>query len=433
MDKVDIAALIALITLGASLVVYIVQQQIQHAQFFNQCAKSLYSSNPMEQNTAAILLRSFLKCKRFNILERNFKKETKNLMVVLLRSPISATLQKTLADGFSYADDLRGQDMQHVNLLGALIKPQSRINYELTLKDRYKKSRLSMKKADFFYAILQECSINNVDATGAVFYCAIMSGTNFKNCILKEADFRSCNIRRVVFDEDCILEEAKFDGAIGINEAVVKVKEIVDNKSVTNKYYLDAFLDAKGVFHHDRSFGNLYKSHSENINIFISKLGAMDSQQTLHYEAIKNIVDEYDRFNVCTIERHQYRPVSQLIDIETKLNDCDGCVIFAFDYLEVNSGAIHKNVVGDDRQIIKDKHFASPWLHIETALANAKQKPCLIIFDQDLQRNGMFDELIARSDKNIVCLPFTDTISKDSSELMRWVQLVHEYHQRKQN
>ena len=425
----DIAAIIASITLVVSLVVYIVQQQIQHAHFFNQCAKSLYSSNPMEQNTAAILLRSFLKHQTINLLERNFKKETKNLMVVLLRSSIPSTLQKTLADGFSYANDLSGQDMQHVNMMGALIKPQSRINYELTSKTKYKESRLSLKKADFFYAILQECSINNVDATGAIFYCTIMSGTKFKNCILRDAIFTCANIRNVIFDEDCDLEGADFSDAIGINESFVEAK-VNNNDEKAQRISLNEFLDAKGIFHKDRQLGNRYQHSSKNINIFVSKLGAMDSQQTLHFEAIKNIIDGYDNFKLCSIERWQYRPVSQLIDIDTKLESCDGCVIFAFEYLQVVSGTIHKNVVGDDRQTIKNMNFASPWLHIETALANGKQKPCLIIYDEDLQRDGMFDELISRSDKNLVCLPFTDTINKDNPQLMNWVQLVHEYHQR---
>lgn len=430
--NMDIAAIIALITFGVSIVVYIVQQQIQYTQFFNQCAKSLYSSNPMEQNTAAILLRSFLKSKRWNLLERNFKRETKNLMVVLLRGPIPATLQKTLADGFSYADDLSGQDLQNVNLLNALIKPQSRIDYELTQKEKYKEKRLSLRKADFFYAILQECSINNVDAKGAIFYCAIMPGTKFRNCILKEANFCCCNIKNVTFDEDCNLEGAIFTGAIGIDKASIKVKK-ADNNGKTETVCISEYLDKNGIFHHDKTLGNQYIQNSENINVFVSKLGAMDSQQILHYEAIKNIIDGYDDFKLCSIERHQYRPVSQLVDIETKLEDCDGCVIFAFNYLKVNSGVIHMNVIGDDHQTINEANFASPWLHVETALANGRQMPCLIIYDKDLHRDGMFDEIISKSDKNLICLPFSDTIKKNKAEMTKWVQLVHEYHESRKN
>ena len=42
-------------------VVYIVQQQSRNSQLFHECAKSLHSDNPIEQSTAAILLRAFLK------------------------------------------------------------------------------------------------------------------------------------------------------------------------------------------------------------------------------------------------------------------------------------------------------------------------------------------------------------------------------------
>jgi len=97
----------------------------------------------------------------------------------------------------------------------------------------------------------------------------------------------------------------------------------------------------------------------------------------------------------------------------------------------VESGVIHQNVVGNDHQVIKDKNYASPWLHIETALANGKQMPCLIIYDQDLQRNGMFDEMISRSDKNLICLPFSSGINKNTPEILEWVQRVNEYYQRK--
>ena len=424
---------VSVLTILISLVVYIIQQQIQNANLFNRCAISLHSTNSMEQNTAAILLRSFLKHKRWNILGRNYKKETKNLMVVLLRNSIPTTLQKTLADGFSFADDLSGQDMQKINMLGALIKPQSRIDYEITKKKMFKNKRLSLKKADFYYAVLQECSINNVDATGAIFYCAIMSSTNFKNCILKDANFICSNIRFVVFDEDCDLEGAMFDGAIGIDQAIVKMKEIVNGRLKIEGYALSVFLDENGVFHRDRTLGNKYNPHNNDIKVFVSKLGAMDSRQTLNYETIKTIIDGFYNFNLCSIERHEYRPVSQLIDIETKLDTCDGCVIFAFEYLLVENGVIHQNVVGNDHQVLRKMAFASPWLHIETALANGKHKPCLIIYDQNLQRNGMFDELVSRSDKNLICLPFTNDINKDSPELMEWVQRVHEYHHRNVN
>lgn len=427
--------IIAILTLGVSvltiiisLVVYVIQQQIQNANLFNRCANSLHSCNPMEQNTAAILLRSFLRHKRRHVLGRNFKNEAKNLMVVLLRDPIPTTLQKTLADGFSYAEDLRGQDMQYVNMLGALIKPQSWIDYEITKNEKYKNNRLSLKKADFYYAILQECSINSVDATGAIFYCTIMPSTRFRNCILRDANFVCSNIKHVVFDEDCDLEGAMFAGAIGLDSAKVKVKETVNGVIETNKYSISDFLDSEGIFHHDRSLGNKYQPTKDDINIFISKLGAMDSQQTLHYEAVQSIIDGFDNFKQCSIERSQYRPVCQLIDIETKLESCYGCVIFAFDYLKVEKGVIHQNVVGNDRQVIEDKTYASPWLHIETALANGKQMPCLIIYDEDLQRNGMFDDLVLRSDKNLICMPFSSDINKDSPKLQKWVQQVNEYY-----
>ena len=420
------------LTLIIPFAVFIVQQQSRNAQFFHECTKSLHSENPIEQSTAAILLRGFLKRPWWKFLYKpNYTKETKNLMVSLLNNSISVNLQKTIADGFSYASHLKGQDMQYINMLGSLIKPKYRIKYELAenpiIKAYYKHRRISFRKADFFHAVLQECSINNVNAKGVVFLSSILCRTSFKNCVFKNANFENSNVHKVRFDQDCNLEGASFKGAVGIETATKKVKGEKEARPLIE------FLDQNGIFH---SKGvtpeERYEIKSEKINIFISKLGSMDSQQRMRYNSAISTIEKLGDVEIQKIERDQYPPVSQLTDIDTHLKNCDGCVIFAFGYLSVTSGFIHKNVEGEVNKTIEKKIFSSPWLHIEAALANGKQIPCLIVYEEELCRDGMFDETIIQSDKNMFSMPYSDNLSlKDKNMLYRWFSLVREYYYNK--
>lgn len=409
--------------------VYLVQQQSRNAQFFHECAKSLFSGNPIEQSTAAILLRGFLRRPRRKFLYMpDYTREAKNLMVELLRKPISVGLQKTIADGFSYAGNLKGQEIQYVNMVNALIKPEYRVKFESTengfLKFIYKRRRLSMRKADFFHAVLQECSINNVDAKGAIFFCAILNRTSFKNCILEKANFVNSNVKDVRFDQDCKLEGACFDEAVGLDSATIRIAGDQDPHPILE------YLDEKGVFHSEGvPDEKRYKPRIKTINLFVSKLGTLDSTQRKQFDSTIAALKKLGNVDIQKIEREQYQNVSQLTDVSTHLEKCDGCVILAFGYLNVVNGFIHEHVEGEDRKEIKNKLYSSPWLHIEAALANGMQMPCLIIYDKDLCRDGMFENNIINSDKNMCAFPYSDTMSvEDKIKMRQWFGLVQEYH-----
>ena len=409
------------------LVVYLIQQISRNAQMFNNCAKSLQADNPIEQLTAAILLRSFLDWKWWKALyQPNYTKEAKNLMVVLLREPsIPTNLQKTIADGFSYASDMDGQDFQTVNMLDALIKPESRIQYELTGIDAYKADRISMCNADFYHAVLQECNINSINATGAKFFSAILCGTSFKNCILKDANFQNSNIRKVRFDEDCVLEGACFKGSVGIDTASITMA--TDHST----HPLIEYLDKDGLFHSEGvAEDNRYTPNNKVLKIFVSKLGSMDSEQRKHYNSAIAALQKLQTFEINKIDRKDYPNVSQLTDVKTHLEHCDGCIIFAFEYLVIESGHIHKNIVGDDhKEITETIAYPSPWLHIEAALANGMQMPCLIIYADNICRDGMFDKDIVEPDKNLFAMPYSDTLSQDDIKILNdWFGLVREFH-----
>ena len=416
-----ITLMITLVSAIISYCVYIVKQQERYYQEFKSCSKSLYSDNPIEQASAAILMRGFLKKRRVGILFHvDYTKEAVNLLVALLKTTIPINLQKNLSDGFSYANSLEGQDMQSINMQGALIKPESRIKYELTKDKKYNKKRLSMKNVDLFHAVVQECSINNVDASSAIFLYTILCGTSFKNCVFVGAKFDYANISRTVFDDDCIMEKASFKNAVGINEA--KVKRMING--VVESHKLIEFLDKDGIFHEKKSSN--YEIPERKLRVFVSKLGVMNSQQKLRYDMMVGLLG--DEIELDSIERINYLNTSQLIDVDTHLAQCDGCIIFAFEYLDVDHGNIHRNVVGEDNQEIENKIFASPWLHIETALANGKQMPCMVVCDDKLCRDGMFDEAIVNPDKNMFIINYSDNIQSMEPTLLEWKGKVVEFH-----
>lgn len=423
---------VGLLAIVIPLAAYLVQQQSRNAQFFHDCAKSIFSENPIEQSTAAILLRGFLKRPWQKFLYKpDYTKEVKNLMVELLRKPISLGLQKTIADSFSYAEDMKGQEMQYVNMVNALIKPEARIKYELTenrfLRFIYKRRRLSMRKADFFHAVFQECSVNNVDAEGAIFFCAILCRTSFKNCILRKVNFVNSNVKQVRFDENCELEGACFDDAVGLDSATIRIAG--DDKS----HSILEFLDKNGVFHSEGvPVENRYRPEKKTINLFISKLGTLDSTQRKQFDSAIAALKKLGNVEIQKIERDQYPNVSQLTDVSTHLEKCDGCVIFAFGYLNVIKGFIHEHVEGEDRKVIDNQLYSSPWLHIEAALANGRQMPCLIIYNNNLCRDGMFEDNIINSDKNMCAFSYSDTMSaEDKLKMRRWFGMVQEYHYNK--
>ena len=152
------------------------------------------------------------------------------------------------------------------------------------------------------------------------------------------------------------------------------------------------------------------------------------SQQRKYYYSAITTIKNLGDVKIQKIERDQYPPESQLADVETHLDSCDGCIIFAFEYLNVASGFIHKNVKGNDRKELKNNTYSSPWLHIEAALANGRQIPCLIIYEESLCRDGMFDDTIIQADKNMFSVPYSDTVTEKEKNILRnWYGLVREY------
>jgi uncharacterized protein YjbI with pentapeptide repeats len=87
------------------------------------------------------------------------------------------------------------------------------------------------------------------------------SRTSFKNCILKNANFINSNVKEVKFDEDCKLEGACFDEAVGLDSATIRIAG--EEKSLLN------FLDEKAFFVQKRSQKKKGISQGKRQSIFL--------------------------------------------------------------------------------------------------------------------------------------------------------------------
>lgn len=406
-----ITVIIAIASFLIAGITFLIQYYAKERELFTSCAKSLYSDKLVEQITAAIMLRDY-------VGDFMYASKTKNVLVALLRTSIPVALQKVVADVFSYAKSLTGQDMQHINMLGALIKPKSCVQYQLTNDEKYKNIRLPMEQVDCYHAIIKDCSLNFINAQKAVFYCANLSGTVFHNCLLDSATFKGANVRGVRFDKDCVLEGANFQDAEGLEQATWNKRPILD------------FLDANGIFHaHKGPNAGTYVPRKADTKIFISKLGVMDLKQKMQYDNIINIIENLQiaSSTVC-INRDEYPIVSQLSDIEARMDPCDGCVIFACEYMQIADGCLHKDIDSVDRKPLSNVSLVSPWLHIEAAIANSKNMPCLIIYDKNLFRDGMFDPKVITSDRRLYAIEYSDALQADNTVLQEWRNSVREYY-----
>ncbi len=400
------------------LCIYRTQEQTKRAENFTNCSKNLFDENETAQITAAILLRGFLKYKRY-------RPDTINLIVALLRTLQTGNLQKTLADGISYIDSADGQDFQNVNMKNASIKPKARIMYEITSDHRYLRKGISMRCADFYNANLSCSSINNIHAQEAIFQNCMVKNTAFHHCCLRNAVFNQADLENVIFD-NCDLVGATFMNAKYLD--TVRLRGPMCDKS---DKLLD-YLNDKGVF----NLSNIEHTSGKYIykvpdrRIFISKLGLMSPAQISYFNDIKDYLIRAYNVTPVYIDRDKYKHDGQLNEINNKLSKCSGLIVLAFSYMDVTEGILHKNS-GDD--IIANRCYPSPWLHIETALAYNMGLPCLIISEKGTTLNGIFENSIVNCNENMFHIEYGALISDHKATFDQWIALTDNISIKKSN
>lgn len=430
-DNVTVAS--TLISFFAAAVVFIYQHRKHDADMFSDCTKSLHSDNEVSRITAAILLRSYLR-------KPGFRKSALKVYVALLRVLPKGNVQKTLADGLGYIDKAIGHDFQKINMHDVLIKPKSYIKYEITENEKYKRFKIMMQRADFYRSNITECSIHSVNFDKAVFFDAKLYKTTFRNCTFQKADFRSADMNGVKF-VGCDLEGAEFKDARRLETSSVTISErvmrnvvydehgnvkVVDDKDIdpsinyqkklfveeVKKPLLD-FLDEKGRFSSKQSIGS-YKEDTFRRFVFVSRLGIMDSRQQIQYERLLQYLADTYHLDFITLDRKEYMNYGQLNTIKDQMELCAGAIVFAFSYLDVESGAIHKNLSSEDMVDKKESSYTSPWIQIEAAFASSLKLPTLVVMGEGVECDGLFDDKIIVNDPLLFKFCYKGGLTEDN-------------------
>lgn len=398
-SELDVATLITIITFGAGIIVYYVQKSKEYSDLFLKCASQLNSQNESDQIAGAVLMRAFIK-------RRKYREKALLLISSFLQSLPNGNLQKILADSLSMCKSAKGHDFQSCNMYNALIKPSYYIRYELTKVSFFKRLRLNFKAADFFEANLVQFNAKSVNFKGAVFYRALLRDAIFTNCILKDANFQESDLSGTRFKE-CNLEGAVFRNARRISEASVFYEKERRYVPLIN------FLTEKGVFSSVPEMDKVrYVVEEAKKSIFVSRLGLMDSQQELYYNNILNYISDKFKVNFVSLDRTAYRKYGQLSMIQDNMSKCSGAIVFAFSHLSVAAGVICKNLKEPYKQEIKDCSYSSSWLQIETAFAKSMNIPTLIVMEDGVRDDGIWDDFIVQYNTGLLKFTYEGTLEE---------------------
>jgi Pentapeptide repeats (8 copies) len=196
---------------------------------FKETVEALSADSDVKQMAAAVLLRRFFDrdseqaVRGVGALYRRgtpYKQEAIEVIAGMLRETAPSTLQKVLADGLRYAQDLSRADLQKCELSNAYLgrKDGDTASLNLSHADLYLAvcKGTSFKaatafKSIFYRADLENAVLTEADCTAADFRNANLSNAKFLGSELRDADFRGATI-----------SGAKFAGATNIPADVTR-------------------------------------------------------------------------------------------------------------------------------------------------------------------------------------------------------------------
>jgi Pentapeptide repeats (8 copies) len=189
---------------------------------FTTTVHDLSADNEVKCMAAAVLLRRFFDPDSEQAIRgmgipykkrTPYKKEAVEVIAGMLRretepSAEPSRLQKVLADGLRYAEDLRHSDLQYCVLSNAYLgkRDGDAASVDLSFADLYRAICVgtSFKYAKavetvFYGATLDNAVFSGADCRGANFRDATLTGANFRDAELSKADFTGATIGRANF------------------------------------------------------------------------------------------------------------------------------------------------------------------------------------------------------------------------------------------
>jgi hypothetical protein len=239
---------------------------------FNNIVDELASAEIKTNIAAAIKIRRFFAAdvKKHSA---HLCKEAINVISSLLRVLSTGVLQKTLADGLAYAENLSLVDLQRTNLQNAYIgyKKERKGGQDIVGINEQTHKKISIYKTDFFLADLSYALFEFVEGN-AYFTSAILCHTRFKVCDLRGANFRGADLSNVFFKQ-VQLKGADFSEVINLPESI---KEKLDKDS---KYTDDEPYTTPEVV-------------PEPKQIFFSIPSVLDPQGSFYKESLREYLKE---------------------------------------------------------------------------------------------------------------------------------------------
>lgn len=332
---------------------------------FNQLVKELSAQNKETQLSTAILLRQYIR-------EKKFAKQTINVLSSILRVQSTGVLQKTLVDGFAYADDLSWQDLQKTNLQDAYLGRKLEIPHwkdVITLGYATYRHKIKMYRTDLFLADLSYALLQNVIGHRAVFYKSIMCFTRVKDCDFSYADFRGANLLYAQF-VNVQLVGADFTDARNIPEEIAL-------KLVNGKFCSKEPVSTKAYQPTRKVFFSMPSITTNEENSLMAK-----------YEDI--LVNQ--GFSVIKYQRDQYPTYGQLTKVRESVLQADAIITFGFKQVELKQASFRPNT--SEQQSWDGKWLSTPWSDIETGMAMMKNIPILLVCDSKVD-TGIFDSKLS--------------------------------------
>ena len=138
----------------------------------------------------------------------------------------------------------------------------------------------------------------------------------------------------------------------------------------------------------------------------------MDSQQELHYNNVLNYISKKYKVELVSLDRDSYRKYGQLSMIHDNMSKCSGAIVFAFSQLCVAEGVRCPNLGQPYKEDIKGRSYSSSWLQIETAFAKSMNIPTLIVMEDGVVDDGIWDDFIVQYNTGLLKFTYEGTLEE---------------------
>jgi len=130
-----------------------------------------------------------------------------------------------------------------------------------------------------------------------------------------------------------------------------------------------------------------HKANTDKIKVFFS-VGSPHTDEQQNF--INKIVQYFDENGIVLETLKEWNDNDPLLPIMKEIKNSCGCFVLALERIQISEGIEKRG--SDQESKIVNTAFASPWLHIEAALARSMDMPLIIFKDQSLKNEGLIHD-----------------------------------------